>query len=429
MGGAGLINLAVGAEHLQPPLFTGQPGDDTGLDGRKVSVNEDVALRGNKSGADELAEGIRYGAIDRFEAAQVALAYKVTGKGQGLRIGAGEVLDLHQPPSPAPRAVGPIELEQPTDPLVRAHSGLYGVILLGGGLAQLLADFKHTGHLGAVAVLFQQADHRVLAQVPQLLPGFLLEPFGELGHAVGVVEAGQAHGLRHEVLAHGVPQVESPGHHLHVHGHATGIDDEVRFPLLLHPVRDGVGGQPPVNFHFGDHILAVVLLEKLPLGGVMLGQVAGAATVGLGGGAGRTEITDEGLAGVQLALVLQQPQGPPSGLQARRIAAVKAMEHGAPPLVRRQPSQEFGQTAPLKGGVVCVLDKLRAGDGLDQPRGQVRPRGQVYYLNRCTIQAVCEKQNFKVRAGDVLLSPGLGNRDAGKGFKVNAQMVHSAVLS
>ena len=27
-----------------------------------------------------------------------------------------------------------------------------------------------------------------------------------------------------------------------------------------------------------------------------------------------------------------------------------------------------------------MLDKLRAGDGLDQPRGQVRPRGQVYYL-------------------------------------------------
>ena len=105
--------------------------------------------------------------------------------------------------------------------------------------------------------------------------------------------------------------------------------------MLLHPVRDRVGHQPPGNLHFRDHILAVVLLKKLPLGGVMLGQVAGAPTVGLRGGAGRTEITDEGLAGVQLALVLRQSQGPPSGLQARRIAAVKALEHSAPPLVRR----------------------------------------------------------------------------------------------
>ena len=96
-------------------------------------------------------------------------------------------MDLHQPPSPAPRAVGPVELEQPTDTSVRAHSGLYGVIFLGGGLAQLLADFKHTLDLGAVAVLFEQPGHGVLAQVPQLLPGFLLEPFGELGHAVGVI--------------------------------------------------------------------------------------------------------------------------------------------------------------------------------------------------------------------------------------------------
>ena len=89
MRGAGLIDFAVGAEHLQPPLLTGQPRDDTGLNGRKIGVNQDVALRGNKSGADELTEGVRHGAIDRFEGLEVSLAYKVTGQGQGLRVGAG----------------------------------------------------------------------------------------------------------------------------------------------------------------------------------------------------------------------------------------------------------------------------------------------------------------------------------------------------
>lgn len=77
--GRGLIDFAVGAEHLQPPLLTGQPGDDTGLNGRKVSVNEDMTLRGHKSGADELAESVRHGAIDQPEGIQLAVLHQLTG--------------------------------------------------------------------------------------------------------------------------------------------------------------------------------------------------------------------------------------------------------------------------------------------------------------------------------------------------------------
>ena len=52
----------------------------------------------------------------------------------------------------------PIELEQPTDTAIRAHSGLNSVILFGAGLAQLLAYLKHPLDLGAVVLLAQQAD-------------------------------------------------------------------------------------------------------------------------------------------------------------------------------------------------------------------------------------------------------------------------------
>ena len=152
--------------------------------------------------------------------------------------------------------------------------------------------------------------------------------------------------------------------------------DEVRFPLLLHPIRDGESGQPLFNLHLGDHILLAIGLEKLPFGGVMLGQVAAPLAIGLGGLAGDAEITDEGLAGIELLLVLGEPQGLAGGVQTCRVAAVEAMKHGAAPLVWRQGAHVLGQTAPFKGGVVGVLDVLRAGDGLDQPRGEPLPRAR-----------------------------------------------------
>ena len=71
-------------------------------------------------------------------------------------------------------------------------------------------------------------------------------------------------------------------------------------------------------------------------GGVVLGQVAGAASIGLCRGARDAEITDERLAGVELALVLSKPQGLASGIQACCVATIEAVEHGAAPLLRRQ---------------------------------------------------------------------------------------------
>ena len=147
-------------------------------------------------------------------------------------------------------------------------------------------------------------------------------------------------------------------------------------------------GEPPLNLHLRDHILLAILFEKLPFCGVMLGQVAGPLSVGLCGLARYAEIADEGLASVELLFVLGEPQGLASGIQARRVATVEAMEHGAsaigwggrvPRYFERQPHS--------KGGVVGVLDVLRAGDGLDQPRGEPLPPGQVDDFNRRTIQA------------------------------------------
>ena len=59
-----------------------------------------------------------------------------------------------------------------------------------------------------------------------------------------------------------------------------------------------------------------------------------------------------------------------------------------------------------------MLEVLRGGDGLDQPRGEAFPPCQVNDFNRRTIHTVRKEQDFKIRAGDVLLRPGLSNRHA-----------------
>ena len=195
-------------------------------------------------------------------------------------------------------------MEQPTDTAIRAHSGLNSVIFLGGGLAQLLPYLKHALDLGAVAVPVEELGNGVFPQIRKLLIHLCLEPLGELRHAVGVVQSGDFRGLLHQALLDGGTHLQGTAHKVHVNGHATGIDDEVNLPLFLYPVRHRKSGQPPLNLHLRDNILAAILFEQAPLGHVMVWVVAGALAVGLGWVAGHAEIADDRLAGVQLALVL-----------------------------------------------------------------------------------------------------------------------------
>lgn len=71
-----------------------------------------------------------------------------------------------------------------------------------------------------------------------------------------------------------------------------------------------------------------------------------------------------------------------------------------------------------------MLDIVRGGDSLDQPRGEVFPPCQVDDLHRRTIHAVRKEQDLKIRTLYILLCPGLGQRHTGIRLQVNAEMVH-----
>ena len=128
---------------------------------------------GNKAGADQLGEGVRHTAVEQPQLYCFPPLYKVAGQRYGVGVGARQVLHLHQSAGPAPRAVGPIKLQQPPAPSIGAHGRLDSVIFFGAGLAQLLPDFQHPARGVAGDLAVQQARYGIFAQ-------FFLQPLHEL---------------------------------------------------------------------------------------------------------------------------------------------------------------------------------------------------------------------------------------------------------
>ena len=420
----------MGPEHLQPPLLTSQPGDDPRLDAGEVSIHQLVSRRGDKGRADELGQGIRNRAVHGPQLLRLQVLDRLPCPGQISDVGTREVLDLHQPPSPPPGPVGPVELEQAPDTSVGADSGLDSVILLGAGLAQLLTDSEHPLSIARNPIHLQGRGHGIFPQVRKLQPPGILQPAGELSHAVGVLQPGDGHGLGHELVAGVVPNLNSAMHHVHIYRDTTGVDAKVSLPLLLNVGRHREPGQPPLNLHLGHNIALAVGLEQRPLLRVMLREVPGTAPIALCGGAGDAEVADEGLAHRQLLLLSRKAQGLPGGIQTGGVAAVQPMKHRVPPLIYRQDDPEiFRQTVPLERGVVSVFDVGRVADSSLQPVRQHLAAGKVDDFHRAAVQTVGEQQNLEVRALDILVGPGCPNRNTAEGLQVNTEMPHSPHLS
>ena len=279
LGRRGLVDLPCGTEHLQGPLFPGQPGEHTGLDGGEIGVDEDLPRLRHESGPDELGECGWDAAIAQPQPVQISGLYELPGQGQTLQIGPWQVLYLHQPSCLPSCPVGPIELEQPPHPAVRTHRVRQGVVFLGAGLSQLLPYFKHSCRRLALHTIGQQPGYRVFAQVGQLFPGLLFHPAGKLSHAVGVLEPGQRHGLLHQPPPHRVPAPQGALHQFQIRGHPPQVDALVQLPLALHLVRHREVGQPALELHLRHYVLGIVGLEQIPFCRVVVGQVPCPAAV------------------------------------------------------------------------------------------------------------------------------------------------------
>ena len=133
----------------------------------------------------------------------------------------------------------------------------------------------------------------------------------------------------------------------------------------------------------------------------MLGQIAGAVAVGVGGLAGDAEIADKGLARRQLFLIFGQAHRLACRIQRCRVAAVERVEHRIAPLIGWQPSQILTEGEPLESRVVGMFDVQGVLEGVFQPKGDDLTACHIDDLNGHSVEAVCEKQNFKRRIENV----------------------------
>ena len=148
-----------------------------------------------------------------------------------------KVLHLHQPSGLAARPIGAIELEQATDTPVGADAGFHGVIFLGAGLTQLLADLQHPAGGIAGKVFAQQVGHGILPQIGQLLAGLLFQPARQLRNAVGVLQAADLLCLRDQLRFDGLTEADRAVGQFHIHGDTAQVDQLIQLPLPLHIVR------------------------------------------------------------------------------------------------------------------------------------------------------------------------------------------------
>ena len=141
--GGGAVNIAAALKYFHAPLLTGQPCDHAGFYRAEVADDELFACAGDEGSADQLGQHVRHGAIPSLNGIVIAVPHTFSGFSQLLHVVLGQVLQLHVAPSPAPGAVGPVELERAAHTPVRTGSVTHGNILFHAGLGQLLPQNEH----------------------------------------------------------------------------------------------------------------------------------------------------------------------------------------------------------------------------------------------------------------------------------------------
>lgn len=69
-------------EQVEPPSFTGEPGDEECFDWEEVRDDEPVAFTGDECSVHELAESVRHRVIEQLDRVEPAYAHKLARMGE-----------------------------------------------------------------------------------------------------------------------------------------------------------------------------------------------------------------------------------------------------------------------------------------------------------------------------------------------------------
>lgn len=113
--GALAVDVAAVLEHVQSPLFAGEPRDDTGFDGAEIRHDKPASGLGDEGRADQLCQDIWNGIVQHTDSVIIACAYQRSGLIQVRKLVSHEILDLYEPASPSSGSIGSVELQQAVD--------------------------------------------------------------------------------------------------------------------------------------------------------------------------------------------------------------------------------------------------------------------------------------------------------------------------
>ena len=192
-GSGGTIHVAAVPEGLQRPLLTGQPCDHAGFDGREVRDDEPAAVRRDEGRPDQLGEDEGCLPEEGLHGVEVTGSGELSGQIEIRQRVLREVVRLHQSASPAPGAVGSVELEDPAKAVILADGCQHRAVLGHAGLAERRSDLQHPPDV-LRKISGQRFRDGVLRDAGHLdaLAG---QPFLQLGQAVRVAEARDGLGL------------------------------------------------------------------------------------------------------------------------------------------------------------------------------------------------------------------------------------------
>lgn len=124
------VEVFARAEGLEGGCFSGEPGDDPRFDCREVGDNESTSLAGDKRGANELAERVGHGLVQKLKCLEVACSDEASGLVEIRQIVPGEVLDLDEASGVASGTSCSVELDESACSAVAACNKLHGLVFL-----------------------------------------------------------------------------------------------------------------------------------------------------------------------------------------------------------------------------------------------------------------------------------------------------------
>ena len=140
------VNVATVCKNILPPMLSGDPRDDSRLDGGEVCHIKAASGFRHKGGSDKLGQYQRHGVIEHFHGVRIATADQCPCGVQIRQMVLRQVLHLDEPTGIASGAVGTIKLDQSSGTVIRADHRLHGGVFLDAALGKLLPQGERQLH-------------------------------------------------------------------------------------------------------------------------------------------------------------------------------------------------------------------------------------------------------------------------------------------